>query len=198
MPLASGRFVLRLEPAFHETLRRIAGRQGRSLNQLCAGLLRQALLPEATGVGPLKIASEVVPGALIAAVASRWGERLEGLVLFGSAARAETWEHSDVDLLVVLRRGAAITRELYSIWDAELASRSPNRRISPHFTRLPARVRSAGGLWAEVALDGVILWDPRLRLARTLSLLRREIAAGAMERRMAHGQPYWVRLRETA
>jgi hypothetical protein len=146
----------------------------------------------------LDIASEVVPAALIAAITSRWGEQLEGLVLFGSAARAETWEDSDVDLLVVLHRGAPITRELYSIWDAEIAPGSPNRRISPHFTALPGRARSAGGLWAEVALDGVILWDPRLRVARTLSLLRQEIAAGAIARRMAHGQPYWVRVRETA
>jgi hypothetical protein len=123
---------------------------------------------------------------------------LEGLVLFGSAARREMWEHSDVDLLVVLRRGAAINRELYSMWDAEMAARWPSRRIAPHFTAMPGDVRSAGSLWAEVALDGVVLWDPELRVARTLSLLREEIAAGAMVRRLAHGQPYWVRARQTA
>jgi len=190
--------VLRLEPAFHERLRRLAAQRGRSLNQLCVELLRRAALPDGAGASPLEVGGEVVPGGLVAAVAARWGEQLEGVVLFGSAARGEGWEHSDVDLLVVLRRGAAITRELYSIWDAEIAPRAPGRGISPHFAVLPGQAGAAGGLWFEIALDGVILRDPQLRVARRLSRLRQEIASGAIVRKMAHGQPYWARVGKTA
>ncbi len=141
------------------------------------------------------LAGELAPGAVIERAAERLGAQLEGLVLFGSAARGEMWEHSDVDLLVVLRPDVPVTRQLYSTWDAEIApAASPlGRRISPHFVALPRDVREAGGLWFEVALDGLILQDPQLRVARMLSLLRQQMVAGAVSRRFVHGAEDYIR-----
>jgi len=48
------------------------------------------------------------------------------------------------------------------------------------------------GIWAEVALDGLVLFEQGLRLSTRLVQVRREIAAGRIVRRVAHGQPYWT------
>jgi hypothetical protein len=47
-------------------------------------------------------------------------------------------------------------------------------------------------VWGEVAIDGVILFDRDLRLSSCLNRVRRDIAAGRIVRRLAHGQPYWT------
>jgi len=202
MPCASGRFVLRISPELHEKLRRAAAREECSLNELCARLLRKGLLTAdgGGGQGVARIASEIVPDALLDRTARVLGDELEGVVLFGSAARAEMWDTSDVDLLLVLRQHATVSRELYERWDTEIAGRSApfSHTISPHFATLPGDVRNVGGLWLEIALHGVVLWDPYLRVAKFLSRLRQEIAAGAVVRRLVHGQPYWVRAETTS
>jgi hypothetical protein len=129
-------------------------------------------------------------------ILSRWKSLLEALVLFGSAARGEMWEHSDIDLLGVVRAGLPIRREWYAAWDAEIGPPTP--RLSPHFVALPRTAQNVGGLWLEVAMDGVILWDPRWRVAQLLASLREQIAAGAAVRRWAHGHSYWVCAARTA
>jgi len=174
----------------------MAARRERSLNQLCVELLGNGIVAGSEKSGPAAIASEVAPAALMARLTRRLRRQLEGVVLFGSAARGEMREGSDLDLLIVLRRAVRIARDLYSIWDAEIAPPvEPHYpRTSPHFVALPSDPASAGGLWLEAALDGVILWDPQLRVARILRLLRQEIAHGSLVRKLAHGQPYWARV----
>jgi len=200
MRRASGRFVLRIDPALHEQLRRVAEREDCSLNQLCGDLLRKALLSGTPVRNSGGIAGTWVPSALIHTVVGSLGNQLEGVVLFGSAARGQMWPQSDIDLLLVLRPDVPITRELYSKWETAIgpSTKPMGRRVSPHFVALPRDARRAGGLWFEVALDGVILWDPQLRVAQMLSSLRQEMAKGAMVRRFAHGHPYWVRVSKSA
>ncbi|MCY4188977.1 MAG: hypothetical protein OXD30_10890 [Bryobacterales bacterium] len=48
------------------------------------------------------------------------------------------------------------------------------------------------GLWAEVALDGIVLWDRDWKLSAQLARIRRRIAGGRLVRRVVHGQPYWT------
>ena len=48
-------------------------------------------------------------------LAGHYGDRLAGLVLFGSAARGETGRESDLDLLVLLRRPLDYFQELRTI-----------------------------------------------------------------------------------
>jgi hypothetical protein len=47
-------------------------------------------------------------------------------------------------------------------------------------------------VWGEVAVDGVVLYERGLDVSADLARIRREIAAGRLVRRTAHGQPYWT------
>jgi hypothetical protein len=175
----SGRFVVRIDPGLHALLREAARHAGVSLNDYCAGKLA---LP-GTPVGP---AADVVGRA-----ASMFGDALAGVIAFGSWARAEQAVSSDVDVLVVVGPKVTVTREHYRRWDAE-PIRWGARAVDAHFLRLPAAGERVTGIWAEAAVDGVVLFDPDLDLSRRLVEIRRRIVAGEIVRRSVHGQPYWV------
>lgn len=197
--MPSGRFLLRIDPRLHERLRALASRQGRSLNQLCADLLQRGLEGTNAAASPCRIASGLVSPALLERIAKLVGDRLEGLVLFGSAARGQQWRDSDVDLLVVLRAGSSLKRDLYRVWDVASSGLEPGEAHTElHFVALPRSPSTAGSLWFEVALEGVILHDPWLRVARFLISVREQIAAGRVVRKFLHGRPYWVRGARTA
>jgi len=179
---ASGRFVLRIDPGLHAALRAAASEAGMSLNDYCASKL-------AAPLGNLTAFGGAV--AAVRRAAARFGEDLVGVVAFGSWARGELAEGSDVDLLVVLEERVAITRSLYREWDAE-PLRWTGRAVEPCFVHLPGERERVSGLWAEVALDGVVLFERGLRISSRLAALRRAIAAGRLVRRSAHGQGYWA------
>lgn len=119
------------------------------------------------------------------------GARLIGIVAHGSWARNEMRTSSDVDVLIVVERSLALTRELYRHWD-----RSPvewdGRRVDAHFVHLPDAPESAGGVWCEAAIDGIVLDDLDGRVERTLQRIRHAIVDGRLVRKHAHGQPYWT------
>jgi hypothetical protein len=149
-------------------------------------------------------------------------ELLDGVVLFGSRARAVTQASqaaeekkiarsaqaktpapprgisdlrgSDTDLLLVLAPGVKLSRDLYRHWD-EITARQPGSlpaHLSPHFSRLPAAPSEAGGLWLEVALEGIVLWERAPSVSSTMAQLREFIAAGGATRKVCHGAPYWI------
>jgi hypothetical protein len=122
------------------------------------------------------------------------GEELIGVVLFGSAARGEQREGSDVDLLIVLQPSTPLNRKLYRRWDEAI----PEPFLSPHFTHLPAHVEQAGSIWLEAAVEGSVLSDRGSRINRFLRRLREEMASGRLVRKSAYGHPYWVRKTEEA
>ena len=177
---ASGRFVLRIDPALHSSLRWAAKAAGTSLNDYCA---RKLSLPTPATSLP---AMEAVARA--AAVA---GDGLLGVVLFGSMARSDAGEESDVDLLIALASGLRLHRGLYRAWD-ENPLRWDGHRVEPHFVHLPEPGQGWSGLWAEVAMEGLVLFDRDLQVSRWLVEVRRAIASGLLTRRRSHGQPYWV------
>lgn len=119
------------------------------------------------------------------------GANILGVVAFGSWARGEMTEGSDIDLLIVVKTEVEIDRMLYRRWD-----RSPlewaGHSIEPHFVHLPVDGARITGLWAEVALDGIVLFDGDLALSRRLGEIRRRIASGELIRRWSGGHPYWV------
>lgn len=176
----SGRFVLRISPQLHATLRGAAKESGLSLNDYCARLL-------ASGVG----LAEASLGELSRRAIDQFGGALVGIVAFGSWARGEATEESDVDLLIVVDASVPLTRSLYRAWD-DAPVRWQDRRVEVHIAHLPGLSKPRAGLWAEVASDGVVLFDPDHRLARRLNGVRKQIVEGALERREVHGQPYWV------
>jgi len=176
----SGRFVLRIDPGLHATLRKAARAAGTSLNEYCA---RKLSFPASMPTGP---AIEAVTRATAVV-----GDALLGVVAFGSWARREMGKKSDVDLLVIVESGQEIDRELYRSWD-----KAPlywdGHLLEPHFVHLPESGSRLSGLWAEVAVDGVVLFDRGMKVSKQLVEFRREIASGRIHRRRSHGQSYWV------
>jgi predicted nucleotidyltransferase len=179
---ASGRFLLRIPPGLHAALRSAAAESGLSLNDYC---VRKLSAP----VGNLAALEGGV--RTVERAAALFGERLVGIAAFGSWARQQAASASDVDLLVVVEPSAALTRELYRAWDEEPVAWD-GRRVEPHFVHLPEEGRVAAGLWAEVALDGIVLFERGLRVSMRLARVRRDIVAGRIVRKVSHGQPYWA------
>lgn len=178
--LPSGRFVLRIDPRLHAALREAAEASGLSLNEYCA---RKLASPAGGVVGP---AAEAVRRAVAVTGAS-----LQGVVAYGSWARDELARTSDVDLLIVVSRELPVTRGLYTTWD-ESPLTWKGHAVEPHFVSLPRKGERVSGLWAEAALDGVVLFERGFEVSRRLVEVRHRILEGRFERRRSHGQPYWV------
>ena len=64
-----------------------------------------------------------------------------------------------------------------------------NHGLDIHFIHLPSAEDLPSGLWAEIALDGRVVYEADLVVTRTLAAVRRRIE---LVRRSSHGQPYWV------
>src|SRR5665647_1443966 len=91
----SGRFLLRINPGLHALLRASARDLGLSLNDYCA---RKLTLP----VDAAALADD--GPAVVQRAVDLYGSHLAGVAVFGSWARGEAADGSDVDLLVVLDR----------------------------------------------------------------------------------------------
>jgi hypothetical protein len=175
------RVLLRLPARLHEALVRAAAAEGLSFNEHCVRRLRAPAHPQETS--PLR--ALVLDRALAV-----FGKRLTGALALGSWARGEAASGSDIDVLVVLDRSLALTRDLYRAWDA-----SPlvfeGRAIDAHFVHLPEPGAPPTAVWCEAAVDGLVWLDRDGALERRLAETRRAIADGRVVRARAHGQPYW-------
>jgi hypothetical protein len=177
----SGRFLLRVDPALHAALKASAVDLGLSLNDYCG---RKLALP-------VDAAALAVGGpAVVRQAADLHGADLLGVIVFGSWARGEAGDRSDVDVLVVLDRRTPLSRGLYREWDARVV-RWDGRPVEVHLVHLPDRGGVPSGLWAEVALDGLVVYERGRRVSETLGAVRRLIAEGRLVRRTSQGQPYW-------
>lgn len=171
--------MLRIEPRLHAALRGAAAAAGLSLNEYCARTLAGSRGVSGPGWEAVERAAATVDAGLV------------GVVVYGSWARGEAASGSDVDVLVVVDRGVPVIRALYGRWD-EAPVRWEGRRVEPHFVHLPVPGEPPSGTWAEVAVDGIVLFDRDLTVSRTLVRIRRLIVEGGLVRREVHGQPYWM------
>lgn len=178
---ASGRFVLRLSPGMHAALRQAARAAGISLNDYC---VRKLALPSGN---PAALTGAV---AVVERAAELFGDDLLAVVAYGSWTRDEAGAGSDVDVLIVVDAAAPITRALYRRWD-ERPLTWDGHAVEPHLVRLRGREEGASGLWAEAAIDGIVLFERGLQVSRRLAEIRRDVLAGRLVRRTVHGQPYW-------
>jgi hypothetical protein len=178
---ASGRFVLRTGAALHEALRAGARDAGVSLNEYC---LARLAAPGVTG------------GSSDASAVADWarrafGDALVGAAVYGSWTRGEATAESDVDVLIVLDRSQPLRRDLYRRGDAA-ALVWDGRPVQTQLVQLPLAGEIGGGLWPEIALDGIVLVERGFLLSLHLVAIRRAIVDGRLVRRTAHGQPYWT------
>jgi len=185
MKKLSGRFVLRTSPEIHASAKRRAAQLDISLNELCLRALKAYLTQDTAMEGP----DTCLEGNLVSRAREHMGNVLRGLLLFGSTARGESRDGSDVDLLIVVSRELTLTRQLYAHWDREFTE----GRLSPHFTHLPSSLEHAGSIWFEVAVDGILLFERERSISRFLGEIRRAIATGHLVRKTAYGHPYWLR-----
>ena len=177
----SGRFLLRMPGPIHAMLATSARAVGLSLNEYCVRRL--------TGIGVDGLVEEPT-AALVSRAAAIAGDALVAVILHGSWARGDATPGSDVDLLVVVEPRAAPNRQWYHEWDAQPPVWE-GRAVDPHFVHPPAD-EVLSGLWAEVAVDGTVLFDRGRRVSVALARIRRAIANGRFVRRVVHGQPYWT------
>lgn len=178
---ASGRFLLRLPPGLHSALREAARGAGLSLNDYCVRRLSAA--------DPGQVRKGL--GVAVEQAAEIAGSALAGLAVFGSWARGDEGPESDIDLLIVVDSGFALTREAYRRWDDQGRIEVDGHSVEPHFVRLPGSEERLAGIWGEVAIDGIVLFERGFVLSRRLADVRRAIVSGRVERRVVHGQPYW-------
>ena len=177
----SGRFVLRMPPALHGALQQAARETGLSLNAYCVRRLAAA------GSGA---AGDEDVAALLARARTVAGDALKAVVLHGSWVRGEAASASDVDALVVVEPRVALTRALYRAWDAAPVTWR-GRSVDPHFVHRAVDGKISA-LWAEAALDGVVLFERDWEMSAYLAGVRHAIAGGRLVRRVVHGQPYWT------
>lgn len=175
----SGRFVLRLPPALHAQLTRSAHKADLSLNEHCVRSLARS---EAMSESPIR--------DVIAAALEQLGAGLAGAAIFGSYARGAAGPSSDVDVLFVVSDDVEVTRSLYDPWDVQDYT-IEDHGVEPHFAKMRVAEDRISGFWAEIAIDGVVVYDPELSLARELIRIRRAILGGLMIRRTAGGHSWW-------
>lgn len=177
----SGKFVLRVDPDLHAELKYAAREANMSLNEYCCLRLKSYSKSDSMRlVQPLlKQATDIVGAALL------------GLVVFGSWARGEEHSASDIDVLVVVDAQTQLAPRFYHQWDQNPLKWS-GHIVEPQFVQIPPQDKVQAGIWAEVALDGIVLFEKNFALSRKLAQIRNQIVSGLIERKIVHGQSYWV------
>lgn len=137
----------------------------------------------------------------VAACRSVYGERLVGVVLYGSVAKETMRPDSDVDLLVVVeplpqgrlaRMGEFASVELIvepALDDAR--QKGVTTRLAPIVRTLDELDRS-GFLVFDIACDGVLLDDTDGRVEAYLAAVRDRLERRGAQRRSFRGERYWV------
>lgn len=120
-------------------------------------------------------------GAVVAALQQGLGDNLVAVVLFGSRARGDATEASDWDLLILarqlpsspLQRHFQLTTLLPVEWrgQASILSRTP--------TEFESHLSS---LMLDIALDGIVLYDPEGYATQRLAALQRLLASRGLHR----------------
>jgi len=136
-----------------------------------------------------------VPGLL----AEAYGSQLLAVILFGSVARGEANQFSDIDLLVILRERQFKSRDDHGGCDqVRIASNSAigNRPELQFHLRSAAEAEQGGPIFLDISIDGVILFDPDGWALEFLQRYRDRLAAQG-SKRIPWGDSWYWRLTPT-
>ncbi len=134
---------------------------------------------------------------------AKLGDNLVSVVLFGSVARGEAGEGSDIDLLVVLESFNDSFGERFRIFqeieNELLTSRSRlelrKRRLGTLISPIPLtkdEVKQHPPIMLDILTDGIILYDKDDFIKRQLNELQERLKAlGARKVRLPDGRWYW-------
>jgi hypothetical protein len=186
-PKSVGKFLLRLPASLHGRLKQRAAELDLSLNEYCC----QVLASSTSGVRT----DDIFARQLVTQAEHVLGDALVGVVLYGSWVRGETNDLSDIDAMLIVNDSVAITRSLLARWDEEPLTHE-GRSVEVQFVRLPPKDQPVSGLWAELAIDGIIAFERGFAITSVLAKARSEVAAGRLQRRRSHGQYYWVHVKD--
>ncbi len=175
---------LRIEPELGSALRTQAEQGECSLNEWCSEILRRSV-----NRGGFEFYEDDTLVHVKNSAKNIFSDSLKSIILFGSYARGDHTSESDIDILLVLDKKVKITRKLYSQFD-EVSSFSD--KVSIHFVTVPDIADSLSGLWCEIALEGIVLFDRDLYVSRLLIVLRKRIMEGEYESKFSHGHRYWI------
>jgi uncharacterized protein len=146
----------------------------------------------ASGPAPLRAAIE----AAVEAWRTSLGPRLVSIVLFGSLARGEAGEESDIDVLVVAADFpwslAARRRILLAEWERIRAERQLAAVTWNLVTKSPDEARHHSPLYLDMVGDAILLFDREGFFASVLDELRARMRAlGSRRVMLPDGSWYW-------
>jgi predicted nucleotidyltransferase len=138
--------------------------------------------------------------AAIAAAVDAWrdalGPRLVSVVLFGSVARGEARDDSDIDLLVVIEGGPTSLRErrrpLLEAWERVRAHQHLSAVEWNLITKSPDEAQVHSPLYLDIVEDGILLIDRDGFFAAVLARMRERMRAlGSRRVMLEDGSWYW-------
>jgi len=134
------------------------------------------------------VGQEIVP--VVRALQQGLGRKLVAVVLFGSRARGDAKEESDWDVLVIAKDLPERQMERYRRTN-EILPQKWRGRISI-LAKTPDEFESVlPSLYLEIALDGMILYDPQEYAGTQLQKLRRLIQAKDLRRERRGHEFIW-------
>jgi predicted nucleotidyltransferase len=128
--------------------------------------------------------------AAAVALLQELGERLWGVVLFGSAARGEATANSDLDLLVVADGLPERLTERLRLLRQSLPGHLRGRASVIARTRREFE-EAFPSLYLDIGLDGVVLWDRDGYTRQRLERIRALIGEAGLSRAPTRGGFEW-------
>jgi len=135
-------------------------------------------------------AEKLLAQRFVEALKEKMGRRLLAVALFGSVARGEANEQSDIDLLVIVDDQPSVAlQECLSV--RRQVEPYPLRRISPIVTTV-GRLRQNFLILLDILDHGITLHDPEGVLSDLLARLKSRLEEwGSVKVQLPDGSWYW-------